>query len=359
MKKLSLVFLALIVLVGVVPATFAQGDFEGIESVCLVTDTGRINDGSFNQNSYEGVLWAADEYDLDETYIETISETDYDANINSCITEGYEAIVTVGYLLADATMKAAEENPDVFFIGVDQFVMDGPENYVGIVFREDQAAFLAGALAALVAEELEADTIAGIYGMEIPPVVKFRNGYEQGAKYINPDITVLGVYIDSFVDAAAGASAAEQFIGEGAVVIFGAGGQTGSGGILAAAQADVYVIGVDQDEYYTTFGSGETPGSEFLITSAMKRLDEGVFAVLSYLAEGELEDFPGGQVIVMEASMNGVGLAEKHDSDIDDELFEIVDEIFELLAEGELETGVDPNTGVLLCDEEEEECEVE
>jgi basic membrane protein A len=357
MKKLSFLLLVLVAILGIVPMALAQ---DGIETICLVTDTGSITDGSFNQNSYEGMLMAADEYDLETTYIETISETDYEANINSCIEEGYEAIVTVGYLLGDATWAAAEENPDIYFIGVDQFILDGPENYVGLVFREDQVGFLAGVLAALVADEMEADTIAGIYGMEIAPVIKYRHGYEQGAAYIDPDLNVLGVYIDSFTDSAAGASAAEQFMGEGAVVIFGAGGLVGSGGILAASQEDVYVIGVDQDEYNTTFGEGETPGSEYLITSAMKLLDQAVFTAVSILAEGEYDEWPGGQVISMEAANDGVGLADKHDSDIDDELFEAVDEVYTLLASGELDTGVDPNTGALLDDmdmEGEEEAE--
>ena len=190
MKKLSLILVVLLVLTG---TSLVAAQEDGIETVCLVTDTGRINDGSFNQNSYEGVLMAAEEYDLETTYIETVAETDYEANINSCIEEGYEVIVTVGFLMADATYAAAEANPDVYFIGVDHFLMEGPENYTSVVFREDQAGFLAGVLAALIAEEMDADTIAGIYGMEIPPVVKFRNGYEQGAMYINPDLNILEI----------------------------------------------------------------------------------------------------------------------------------------------------------------------
>lgn len=356
MKKFSFLLLALVVILSIAPVALAQE--EGIESVCLVTDIGRINDGTFNQFAYDGMMLAVEEYDLENAYIETIAETDYAANINSCIQEGYEAIITVGFMLADATYVAAEENPDVYFIGIDQDLVDGPENYVSIKFREDQVGFLAGMLAALVAEEMDADTIAGVYGMEIPPVVKFRNGYEQGAAYINPDLNVLGVYIDSFTDAAAGASAAEQFMGEGAVVIFGAGGQVGSGGILAAAQEGVYVIGVDKDEYFSTFGEGETPGAEYLISSATKRVDMGVFTILSFLAEGDFDSFEGGKEFVMDAALEGVGLAPKHDSDIDDALYEAVDEVYAMLADGELDTGVDPNTGALLCDPEEEDCEV-
>ena len=196
---------------------------------------------------------------LEYTFIETQAETDYEANIDTCIEEGFDIVITVGFLIADATRAAAEANPDVYFIGVDQFVADGPENYVGIQYREDEVGFLAGALAALVAEDMGSDTVAGVYGIDIPPVKRFRNGFEQGAMFINPDINALGVYIDDFVAPDRGASAAEQFMGEGASVIFGAGGPTGTGGILTAAAEGVLVIGVDQDEWVTSFGEGGNP----------------------------------------------------------------------------------------------------
>ncbi len=349
MKKLVIVLSLVILVLSAAPMAFAQ---DSAETLCLVTDLGRVNDGTFNQFAHEGALAAADEYDLEYKFIETQAETDYDANIQTCIDEGFEIIVTVGFLIADGTFAAAEANPDVYFLGVDQFVADGPENYVGIQFREDESGFLAGVLAALVAESVESDTVAGVYGIDIPPVKKFRNGFEQGAMYVNPDINLLGVYIDDFVAPDRGASAAEQFIGEGASVIFGAGGPTGSGGILAAAQQDVYVIGVDQDEWVTSFGAGETPGSEFIISSAIKRVDQGVFDMVAAIVEGDMDAFPGGQIYLMDAALNGVGLAEKHEADVDDEIYEQVAEITELLIAGEISTGVDPVSGDLMMDDD-------
>ena len=317
-----------------------------IESVCLVTDVGRVNDGTFNQFAYEGMLRAAEDFDLETTFIETQAPTDYEANINTCVDEGYDAIITVGFLIGDATLAAAQANPDVYFIGIDQFFAEPPDNLVGVLFREDQAGFLAGALAAMMSES---GIVAGVYGIDIPPVVKFRNGFEQGARYINPDITTLGVYIDSFTAPDRGAAAAEQFIGEGADVIFGAGGPTGSGGIVRAAQEGVYVIGVDQDEYFTTFGSGETPGAEFLISSAMKRVDQGAYLPLQALAEGGA-DWQGGGLQVLDASVEGVGFAPPHDADVPEEVTARLEEILAGLADGSIETGVDPNTGELLSE---------
>src|SRR5688572_7468645 len=134
-KGMLLLTIAMLVL-GIVPMAGAQ-DAE-IDSVCLVTDIGRINDGTFNQYAFEGMEAAADDYELESNYIETTAQTDYAANIDTCVAEDFDIIVTVGFLIADATRAAAEANPDKYFIGVDQFVADGPANYVGIQFREDQ-----------------------------------------------------------------------------------------------------------------------------------------------------------------------------------------------------------------------------
>ncbi len=347
MKKLVLILSLVALMLGLVPLAAAQ---DGVETLCLVTDIGRINDGTFNQSAHDGAVAVSDEYDLEYNFIETQAETDYEANIQTCIDEGFEVIVTVGFLIADATYAAAEANPEVYFLGVDQFLMDGPTNYVGIQFREDQSGFMTGVLAAFVADWLESDIIGGVYGIDIPPVKRFRNGYEQGARHVNPDLTILGVYIDSFIAEDRGASAAMQFIGEGASVLFGGGGKTGTGAILAAAQEGVYVIGVDKDEWVTSFGSGETPGSEFIISSAMKRVDQGVFDMVAMLAEGDMDSFPGGGVFTMDAAMNGVGLAPPNESDIPEEVWDMVNEVNAGLIEGELETGVNLITGDLLDD---------
>ncbi len=315
-----------------------------IESVCLVTDLGRVNDGTFNQYAYEGMQRAVEDLGLESDYIETQAQTDYATNIQTCLDGEYDAIVTVGFLIAEATFAAAEANPDVYFIGVDQYVATPLPNYVGIQFREDQAGFLVGAMAALMSET---GTIGGVYGIPIPPVVKFRNGYEQGARYVNPDINVLGIYIDDFAAPDRGAAAAEQLIGEDADVIFGAGGPTGSGGISFAAGQGVRVIGVDQDEYFTTFGGGETPGAEFLITSAMKRVDNGVYQMIEALVNGEGFGFETG-MYVLEVANEGISFAEAHDAEVPEEVTAQVEEILAGLIDGSIETGVDPVSGELL-----------
>jgi basic membrane protein A len=347
-RHVLILLIAALAMLSIVPALSVTAQDSLIESLCLVTDVGSITDGTFNQFAFEGSQKAADEFGLDFKYIETQppgnSDT-YRANLQTCLNDKYDAIVTVGFSMAEATTTAAQENPDTFFIGVDQG-STGEENYAGLLFREDQAGFLAGALAAQVSES---GIVAGVYGIEIPPVVKFRNGFEQGAKYINPDIKTLGVYIPSFTDPAAGGAAANSAIGEGADVVFGAGGPTGTGGIKEAAQKDVMVIGVDQDEYATSFGGGKAPGSEYLISSAVKRVDQAVYLAVKALVDGG-EEFPGGDNLIMSAENDGVGFAPPHDAadKVSEEVTEKLEEILAGLKDGTIETGVDPITGELI-----------
>jgi basic membrane lipoprotein Med (substrate-binding protein (PBP1-ABC) superfamily) len=122
---------------------------------------------------------------------------------------------------------------------------------------------------------------------------------------------VIGVYIDSFTDPARGKTAALSQIDEGADVIFGAGGPTGSGAILGAAQAGAWVIGVDQDEYVTTFKQGRAPGANKILSSAMKRVDNAVYGAVQRAVEGT---FKGG-TYVFDAGNDGIGLAPFHEAE--------------------------------------------
>ncbi|MFZ2880694.1 MAG: BMP family ABC transporter substrate-binding protein, partial [Phototrophicaceae bacterium] len=144
-----------------------------------------------------------------------------------------------------------------------------------------------------------------------------------------------------------GAEAADAFVSEqGVDVVFGAGGPTGSGGIVHAAELGAWVIGVDQDEYGTTFGNGEAPGSDKIISSAVKRVDQGVYDMIEALALGE--SLPEGSLYLMDASVNGVGFAPAHDAAVPEDVTAQVQAILDGMAAGEIETGVDPVTGDLL-----------
>ena len=311
--------------------------------VGLVTDLGKVNDGTFNEFAHKGVLAAQTEFGFEYKFIETTAQADYEKNIQTFVDEKFNVIVTVGFLIADATKAAAAANPDITFIGVDQFYVPGEvtDNLLGLQFREDQAGFLAGALAAMMSES---GTVGIVAGLEIPPVKKFKNGYDNGAAYVRPDINLLGVYLPSFIDPALGGSTAEQMIGEGADVIFGAGGPTGTGAIKAAAEKGTFVIGVDQDEYLTTFGGGSAPGADKILSSASKRVDVAVATAIGEVIKGT---FKGNGIEVFDAAGDGVGLADFHDAAdvIPDGVKAKLDEIFKALADGSLNTGVDPASG--------------
>lgn len=306
-----------------------------IAQVGLVTDVGKVDDRTFNESAYKGMLRAVREFGLKSAFIETQQPTDYEKNIEQFAAAGYDMIITVGFMLGDATKKMAQKYPQVRFTIVD-FAYDPPvPNIVGLLFAEDQAGFLAGALAGLMTRS---KTVGMVAGMDIPPVVRFRKGYEAGVKYVCPDCQTLGVYIDSFIDPARGKTAALSQIDEGADVIFGGGGTTGSGAIMGAAQAGAWVIGVDQDEFLTTFRQGEVRGANKLLSSAMKRVDNAVYGAIKMAVEGT---FRGGTQ-VFDASNDGIGLAPFHATEraIPEAVKARLQEIAAGLKAGTLTTGV-------------------
>ena len=312
-------------------------------TVNLVTDIGKVDDGTFNQFAYEGMLGALDCFGIeDSSFIETVSEADYAANIATTLEGDPDVVVTVGFLITTDTEAAALENPDVDFIGIDQFLVEYPANMIGVLFNEHEGGFIAGAMAASLTETGVVGVVAG--REDVPPVVKFVNGYIKGAEYIDPAVRVLSIYNESFNDPAKGASDAQQFIGEGADVIFGAGGPTGSGGVKAAAESGLWGIGVDQDEYFTTFAGGSAPGSEYLATSAIKRVDLAVFRNIA----ASIQDAFEGGIFTLTAANNGITYAPFHDAAIPDDVAATVESVRAGLADGSIDTGVCGIDGLLL-----------
>jgi basic membrane protein A and related proteins len=308
-------------------------------TVRLVTDIGKVDDRTFNQYAYEGMVAAEECFGFETSFIETASEADYAKNIATSLEGGPDVLITTGFLLATDTLAAANANPETKFIGIDQFQPEFPDNYIGMLFNEDEGGYMAGVLAASLSES---GTIGVVGGREdVPPVVKLVNGYEAGAKSVNPDINVLKIYNESFDDTAKGASDAQQFIGEGADVIFGAGGKTGSAGMVEATKQGLWGIGVDQDEYFSTFDGGAAPGAEYLASSAVKRVDLGVFLKIVDAITG---DFAGG-IFGLTAANGGITYAPFHDAEIPEDVAATLEETRKGLADGSIKTGLDPVTG--------------
>jgi basic membrane protein A len=281
--------------------TFAAKPGQAIK-VGLVTDVGKIDDKSFNQSAWAGVQRAQKELGADVKFVETTDPKDYAKNIDQFAQANYDVIVTVGFAIGQATAEAAKKYPKVKFIGVDQFQEKETENLAGLIFPEDKAGYLAGYLAGSMSKS---GVVGQVLGTPIvPPVEAFGVGYIAGAKAAKPDLKVLsachpGGLAKGFTDPDWGKSTALQMIDQKADVVFAAGGQTGNGGLIAAAERKVLAIGVDTDQYFTL-----PEAKAVLLSSAMKLITPGVFNLVKSAQDGA---FKGGNVV------GEVGLAPFHD----------------------------------------------
>ncbi|MFZ3070972.1 MAG: BMP family ABC transporter substrate-binding protein [Anaerolineaceae bacterium] len=289
------------------PSEVTEADCPKEEVLCigLVTDVGEVDDKSFNQSSWEGVLAAQKELGGIANYVETKDAKDYGANIQLFIDKSYDIIVTVGYALGNATIEAATANPTIKFIGVDQSQSEATANVAGLIFDEAKSGFLAGVLAGSLTKS---KTIAAVLGTDlVPAVVNFNLGYIAGAKWVDPTINVISTYhpggMDvAFTDPEWGATTAKQAIEQGADVIFGAGGKTGNGALIeTAGNAGLFCIGVDSDQWETV-----PEAHACLVSSAMKLITPAVVELVKLNQDGK---FPSGNYI------GGAGLAPFHDFD--------------------------------------------
>ena len=318
-------------------ASTAVGDIVLPDDFCigLVTDVGLVDDKSFNQAAWTGAQHGAELLGVPVSYIETQDSKDYADNIALYANEGCDVIVTVGFAMAEATAIAAVEYPDINFIGVDAFQGEAMDNVAGLVFNEDRAGFLAGALAASMSES---GIVGQVLGTNlVPPVQAFGSGFDLGARYINPDIEILKTYHPGSIEVAFGdpewgATTSRQAMDNGADVIFAAGGATGNGGLIeiaseAEAGSRVFCIGVDLDQWYSV-----PEAQPCLITSAEKHMVQGVSDLIVQAAAGEM---PTGNVY------GTVGLAPYHDFDsqISDEIKATIEDIAAALNDGSMVTG--------------------
>jgi len=308
--------------------------------VGLVTDGGRIDDGSLNQGVYLGLQQAAAAFNLDLNVIETVQPDDWERNIVTFADAGYDLIFTVGPLMAALTQNLAERYPASRFVAVNAALEQAPANLQGIRFREDQAGFLAGVLAGQLSAN---QTVGVVTGTETPAVLGYRHGFANGVASVCPTCEVIAVAIDRAADQTRGKTAALSQIAEGADIIFGVGGPTGAGALLSTTQDGVWAIGAEVDQYVATFGSGETPGADRLLTSAILRADSAVYRAIATLIMG---DFQHGQVQA-DAVSGGIGLAPFHQAApaLSPDIQAQLQTTLQALASGHLATGVDPITG--------------
>ena len=294
-------------------------------TACQVTDTGGIDDNSFNQTAWKGVLDAEAAFGVTGRFLESQAETDYEANINSLIGGDCDVIITVGFLLGDATKAAADANPDQRFSIVDYAYDPTVPNILGQVYATDEAAFLAGYLAAGMTKTGVLGTFGGI---NIPPVTIFMDGFVRGVNHHNTvkgtSVSVLGWDVDSreglftnnFDSLDDGRAFAQNLYDEGADIILPVAGPVGLGSAALADElgADkMMIIGVDADLYETDPQKGHV-----YLTSITKRMDKTVMAVI----EAAMNDTFEGGLLTGTLENGGVELAPFHDLDaaVSDEL---------------------------------------
>ncbi|MEW6045254.1 MAG: BMP family ABC transporter substrate-binding protein [Bacillota bacterium] len=280
-----------------------------------VTDVGGIDDKSFNATAWKGVQDAVAKLGVEGRYLESQQQTDYAKNIQEFVSQKYDLIVTVGFLLGDATKEFAQRYPDQKFAIVD-FAYEPPlPNVLGLTFATDEAAFLAGYLAAGMTKTGKVATFGGI---AIPPVTIFMEGMEAGVKYYNQvkgtrvqllgwnSKTQKGVFAGNFESTDDGRRIAETFFDEGADIVMPVAGPVGLGSAAAAKERGKLIIGVDTDWYVS---APEFRGT--YLTSVMKNMDVAVFDAIKAVKDGT---FKGGTYLGT-LKNGGVGIAPYHDLD--------------------------------------------
>jgi basic membrane protein A and related proteins len=319
---------------------------ENALKVGMVTDAGTIDDKSFNQGTWEGILQAKEELGIDSKYLKPTgtTEADYLKEIGNLYDAGYKFIVTPGFKFETAIFQAQDKYTDAKFVLIDgnphagDFAPVVKDNTVSIFFAEHESGFLAGIATALQLKDGDAGFIGG---MEIPPVQKFNWGFQQGVKYANENLgTSINikpenvVYQGSFDNLAAGQQIAAQMFDRGVKVIFAAAGGVGVGAINEAktrvkAGEEVWMVGVDVDQYADGIYEGD---KSVILTSAMKKIDHSAFQMIQDELDG---NFPGGQTLVFDAKNDGVGIPAENPN-LSEETVSGVNDVYEKIKNGEI-----------------------
>lgn len=332
-------FLSLMVIIGCTKEETA-GDPKVAESsfsIALVTDTGGIDDRSFNQGTWEGVLRVAKDVNAATVYAQSNSDADYIPNLSTFAEDGHDIIVAPGFLFSEAIAEVAKNFPSQQFLIIDTVVSDRP-NVVSAVFAEHEGSFLVGVAAGQAAKDAGKSAVGFIGGGDFGLIQKFEAGFEQGVAAVDPGIKVLIDYVGGFSDAGKGQSIASKMYDEGAYVIYHAAGGAGNGLIKESKDRrkngqDVWAIGVDRDQYEE--GLYEN-GKSAVLTSMVKRVDVAAEDVCKLAYE---KKFPGGTVIEFNMKNGGVNIPSINPN-LPDATIQIIHQYQEKIKSGEI--AVDP-----------------
>ena len=348
-KKVITLVLSALMMTGLVGcgSDNSSNSGESTLKVGMVTDSGTIDDKSFNQGTWEGIIEAEENLGIEKNYLKPAGETeaDYLTEIQNLYDSGYKFIVAPGYKLETAIYKAQNKYKDAQFVIIDGEPMDENGNYVvgentvAIHFAEEEGGFVAGVAAAV---QLQSGDLGFIGGMELPVVKKFNYGFQQGVAYANEKFgTSISlkeenmVYSGSFTDTALGQQLAAQMYDRGVKAIFAAAGGVGRGVITEAKTRvvngeEVWVIGVDSDQYDDGIYEGN---KSVILTSAIKKVNAAAYQMI----EAKLNDeFQGGEALVFDVKNDAIGIPDKNPN-LSDDTMDKVNEVLNAIKADEIE----------------------
>lgn len=294
-------------------------------STAMITDTGGINDQSFNQSAWEGLTELKKETGAEVNYIESQQASDFVTNLERLSDSGADLLWGIGYACADAVLEAAESNPDLRYAIVDNSYEETPDNVTGVLFKGQEPSFMVGYVAGRMTQT---DHVGFVGGISTGLIDQFQYGYEAGvyyaAKEMGKEITISMQYVESFTDSAKGKAIANKMYSDGCDVIYHAAGGSGTGVIEAAKESGKWVIGVDRDQSYLA--------PDNVLTSALKLVGKAVKEVSMETMEGEEL---GGQTLTFGLSEGCVGISEEH-KNMPEDVYQDAQHIGELIRDGEI-----------------------
>lgn len=295
--------------------------------VGLVTDVGGVNDQGFNQITWQGIKKYEKEHpEVMVSYLESKIDADYAMNIQIFIENDYDLIIGPGGLMTNALKEAAINNPNKTFMMIDNNDIDLP-NVINTVFSVEQAAFLAGVVAAKMTKT---NVVGFISGMNVLTVNQFGIGYMQGVQYIDKNIQIILSNINSFSDPTAGTAHAKAMIAADADIIHVAAGGSGIGVINSCAENNMYAIGCDIDQAYLS--------PKHVLTSVVKNIDVAVYDLLDEVINNNLRN----GTKVFDIVNGGVGLAKTREL-ISQDVWNEVEKVKNLIKKGDIVVENDPS----------------
>ena len=280
----------------------------------IVTDTGGVDDKSFNQSAWEGLQEWGKENGLSKdhgfTYFQSTNESEYANNLEQAASSGYKAIFGIGFALRNAVEAAAKDHSDINYVIIDDEIK-GQDNVASALFADNEAAYLAGVAAAKTTKTKVVGFVGGIKGAVL---TRFEKGFEAGVKSVDPSIKIDVQYAESFGDAAKGKTIAAAQYTAGADIIYQVAGGTGAGVFNEAKSINetrnesekVWVIGVDRDqEAEGKFKSKDGKESNFVLASTLKKVGGTVKDIATKASKNQ---FPGGKTTVYGLKDGGVDL---------------------------------------------------